>query len=74
MISIGDYVGFRGRGYDALRGIILEGPRIAPGTIYHIQYRVKWFAGTTPQHWNPRPTGSWESNNNIMVLSSLETK
>ena len=74
MISIGDYVGFHGRGYDKLRGIVLEGPRIADGTMQHKQFRVKWFAGTTPQHWKPRPTGSWESDHNIMVLSSLETK
>ena len=70
----GDYVGFRGRGYDKLRGIVLEGPRIADGTIYHVQYRVKWFAGTTPQHWEPRPTGSWEADQNIILISSLETK
>jgi hypothetical protein len=74
MISIGDYVGFHGRGYDSLRGIVLEGPRIADGTMQHKQFRVKWFVGTTPPHWNPRPTGSWESDSNIKILSSLETK
>jgi hypothetical protein len=74
MISIGDYVGFRGRGYDALRGIVLEGPRIADGTMQHTQYRVKWFAETTPHYWNPRPNGSWESDTNIKIFSSLETK
>jgi len=73
-VKKGDYVGFRCRGYDKLRGIVLEGPRIKEGTIYHIQYRVKWFAGTTPQHWEPRPTGSWEAETNIKVLSSMETK
>jgi len=73
-INKGDYVGFRGRGYDALRGIVLEGPRIAPGTVNVSQYRVRWFAGTTPQHWQPRPKGSWEADNNIKILSSLETK
>ena len=74
MINIGDYVGFHGRGYDALRGIVLEGPRIADGTMQHTQYRVKWFVGTTPPHWNPRPKGSWESDTNIKILSSLETQ
>jgi hypothetical protein len=73
MISIGDYVGFHGRGYDKLRGIVLEGPRIADGTMQHTQYRVKWLAGTN-EHWKPRPTGSWESDSNIKILSSLETK
>jgi hypothetical protein len=73
MMNKGDYVGFRGRGYDKLRGIVLEGPRIAPGTIYTCQYRVKWLAGTN-EHWKPRPTGSWEPDNNIILISSLETK
>ena len=74
MIRIGDYVGFDGRGYEALRGIVLGGPRIADGTIYRIQYRVLWDGATTPTHWNPRPRGSWESGKNIKVLSSLETR
>jgi len=71
MIRIGDYVGFRGRGYDTLRGIVLAGPRIKHNGS---QYRVMWEQATTPKHWNPRPTGSWEAGSNIKVLSSLETR
>ena len=74
MISIGDYVGFEGRGYEALRGIVLGGPRIRPGNLYHTQYRVLWDGATTPTHWNPRPNGSWESGKSLNVLSSVETK
>jgi len=71
MIRIGDYVGFHGRGYTELRGIVLGGPRIKHS---RSQYRVLWDGATTPKHWNPRPTGSWENGDNIKVLSSLETR
>jgi len=73
MVKIGDYVGFQSRDYPELRGIVLEGPR---GYITNDdrQVRVKWLESTTPHHWEPRPTGSWEFVNNIKVLSSLETK
>jgi len=73
-VKVGDYVGFKGRSYAELRGIVLEGPRRAPGTMHHKQFRVKWFESTTPPHWNPRPTGSWEFDHVIKVLSSMETK
>ena len=74
MIRIGDYVGVHGRGYEALRGIIVAGPRIAEGTMQHTEFRVKWFAETTPRGWNPPPKGSWEPAKNIKILSSLETR
>jgi hypothetical protein len=69
MIKIGDYVTFTD--YEELRGIVLEGPRIVYS---RSQYRVMWDEETKPQHWVPRPKGSWEDNSNIKVLSSLEIK
>jgi len=69
MIRIGDYVAFKG--YEKLRGIVLAGPRIVDNGS---QYRVMWNEATKPEHWNPRPTGSWEAGSNIKVLSSLETR
>lgn len=74
MIKIGDYVTFAtftGAYYEELRGIVLEGPRI---TYNRSQYRVMWSEATKPEHWEPRPNGSWESDTNIKVLSSLKTK
>jgi hypothetical protein len=69
MIKVGDYVTFTG--YEELRGIILEGPRI----VYNrSQYRVMWEEAGKPEHWSPRPTGSWEDGSNIKVLSSLEIR
>ena len=79
-MKVGDYVGFEGRGdpdcgtkreLDALRGIVLAGPRIKHN---RSQYRVMWDGATTPKHWEPRPNGAWEDGSNIKVLSSLETK
>ena len=72
MVKIGDYVGFQGRDYPELRGIVLEGPRIV-GTMHDRKVRVKWLESTTPRHWEPRPTGSWEIVGNVKVLSSVET-
>ena len=76
MIRIGDYVGLGEgsaglRDAQALRGIIVAGPRIEYG---HSQYRVMWDPTTTPKHWEPRPNGAWEAGSNIKVLSSLETR
>ena len=69
MIKIGDYVTFTG--YEELRGIILEGPRI---TYSRSQYRVMWEEAGKPEHWSARTGGSWELSSNIKVLSSLEIK
>ena len=74
MIKVGDYVGFEGGSLSELRGIVLGGPRLQSGNLYNTQYRVLWDGATAPKHWEPRPTGSWESGKNLNVLSSLETK
>jgi len=73
MVKVGDYVGLQGIYYPQLRGIVVEGPRIAPSTMQHTQYRVKWLESTVPEHWEPRPTGSWEVDRHLRVISSVET-